>query len=226
VLNGKRAAEFLKAHLEKGLCRLGFVRIAIRSSVTLAGDTYRLNCSGFLPNGRTSSQTNESGTNHTPSDSNLKIRYDKFKDVTYVSTNDLMIDGVDSVANKRPPQLTMVLSYFCHGNTQNCSPRTMGLVFVGKTSFWEYKSTHDLVFILDGKRMSVPRPDWEGKVMSADDLREYMDCQISPESIRRLAAASDVEGELGFTAFKLNQDHLSALRTLLKDVHRPTPETH
>ena len=173
-------------------------------------DTYNLNCSGFLPNGGTSSQTNESDTKHTPSDPDLKIRYDKFKDVTYVSTNDLMIAGVDSVANKRPQQLTMVLSYFCHGNTQNCSPRTMELVFVGKTSFWEYKSTHDLVFILDGRRMFVPRPDWEGKVMSADDLREYMDCQISTEAIRRLAAAREVEGELGFTAFKLNQDHLSA----------------
>ena len=203
--------------LEKGLCQVGFIKMALRSSITSVGDTYVLNCSAALLNPGAETPA----TKPTAPAADLDVRYDKFKDMTFIATKDLKILGLDTVSPKRRNQLTLNVSYSCRGNTQNCYPQAMEVLFSAKTSFWQYMNTHGLIFIIDGKRMAVPKATWDGKVMAADDLREFVDCQMSAESILRMAAAREVEGQLGFTNFTVSQENLAALRLLVKGIRKP-----
>ena len=147
----------------------------------------------------------------------VKVTFDKFKNKTHVSVsidraNDgkITINGEDARVLVR--RFEVVAALTCEGQTDKCTPTSMELLFVGATSDWSLKTSH-IDFLIDGKPESIPA-DWDGQVLSGDDLREYIDSNPDNEFIVRLANAKRVDVKIGSFDFTLSEDTLAALRLL------------
>jgi len=150
--------------------------------------------------------------------STVNVSYDKFDDLTEVSTSESKVDDV--VGRKKEKQdLRLHARYVCAGNVSRCRPDKVELMFVSY-SVAEHLLSHDLVLIIDGKRMRTSTPSWS----TGDDgvgLVEYIDVAISMEDLLKIARAEKVEGKLGQTTFKLNDDNLAAMRALASEMESP-----
>ena len=95
-------------------------------------------------------------------------------------------------------------------------------------SLGEHIRSHDLILIVDEKRMRTTTLSWSGGDDGAGHPVEHIDFSISMEDLLRIARAEKVEGKLGQTTFKLNDTNLAAMRVLASERESPmlrkTPE--
>jgi hypothetical protein len=208
-MRAKSRDVLLNSSFKAQLCRLDFVKVTLRPNATDPGDTYQLRCSPSESSRNIATPANDEDV--------LEINYDRFKDTTYVSTKEAAVENPVTLEKHSQP-MTLTVAYWCKGQTQTCYPKTMEVLFIATTSDWLYSSYHPLNFIADGHRLSVPAPDWDGKVIGADNLREFMDCNMATGDVLKLAEAENVEGHLGFITFRLSSSNVAALRALVRRV--------
>ena len=158
--------------------------------------------------------------------STVNVSYDKFDDLTEVSTSESKVDDV--VGRKKEKQdLRLHARYVCAGKVSRCRPDKVELMFVSY-SLGEHIRSHDLILIVDEKRMRTTTLSWSGGDDGAGHPVEHIDFSISMEDLLRIARAEKVEGKLGQTTFKLNDTNLAAMRVLASERESPmlrkTPE--
>lgn len=154
-----------------------------------------------------------------PFRSTVNVSYDKFEDLTEVSTSESRVDDV--VGRKKEKQdLRLHARYVCAENVSRCRPDKVELMFVSY-SLAEHLRSHDLILIVDGKRMRTTTPSWSSGDDGAGPPVEHIDFAISMEDLLRIARAEKVEGKLGQTTFKLNDDNLAAMRALASEMESP-----
>lgn len=135
--------------------------------------------------------------------------YDKFKDITFVKTEDMFLTNSD---------FRFKIFYTCKGNVENCHPSSLGILFSSRTSGWKFmKRTRSVIFLVDDARLSLGEADWDGEAL-ADGVLEQMTIYISPAQLATIAGGRKVEGEVATTAFSISADTIVILQELLKKI--------
>ena len=146
----------------------------------------------------------------------VNVSYDKFEDLTEVSTSESKVD--EAIArNKAKQDLRLRARYMCAGNTSHCRPDRLGLLFLSYSNFEHIRSI-DLVLLFDGKRVRASKPNWSSGDDGAGHPIEHITFSIPVEDFLKLALAEKVEGKLGETTFKLSEDNLTAMRALANEI--------
>lgn len=146
----------------------------------------------------------------------VNVKYDKFENLTEVSTTESKVD--DAVGPKQEKQdLRLQARYFCAGNVSRCRPDKVELMFVSFSS-GEHVRSHNLILIIDGKRMRNSTPRWTIGDDEAGHTVEHIDFAISMEDLLTIAHGETIEGKLEQTTFKFNDDNLAAMRALASEM--------
>ena len=144
----------------------------------------------------------------------IDVRYDKFDDITKVSTVESKIS--DALGRRQENQdLRFKVAYECTGETTHCRPERVEFRFLSQ-SVGEYSGSDQLIFIVDGKRIrSGVR--WKGEY-GRSVLVEYITATLNLEEFLTLANAKKVEAKLGGTTFTFSDDNFRALRGLAGEI--------
>lgn len=157
----------------------------------------------------------------------LKTSYDKFEDVTTVTTDLLHVKMLERYEKRgkelvmvRPEvpfwEFTMMAMYKFKGEEKPAQPNPFVLGFVTKSSDWAFGGDADLYAIVDGERLKVARMPHGGEVvkLSSVSVQETLVTYLSVETFLKIANAKKVEMRLGTYEFELTEDQLKALHTL------------
>jgi len=148
----------------------------------------------------------------------VNVSYDKFEDLTQVSTNLSKVDNAIG-RNQQKQDLRLQVLYVCTGDTRHCRPDKVEFKFVSYSAA-EHVRSHQLILIAGGKRMRV-EPRWAGVYEGTGRPAEHMTAAISLEEFLNVASAEKVEGKLGETTFMLGDDNFAAMRALAGEMGLP-----
>jgi hypothetical protein len=127
-----------------------------------------------------------------PAYSQVTARYDKFKDVTYLSTE----------AIKLGPRVTMVVK----GVQEKGAISPYLVVYSGSRS-WMFLRSRGLIFLADNERIDLGDGSHDGKVStgtySTGGVRETIIYRIDRAHLEKLANAASVEVKLGYLETKV-----------------------
>lgn len=142
----------------------------------------------------------------------FSVEYDKFKDETRVAVGPFSIS--DSLQNTRGfLSLRMTIRFYHAGRELKQPADDFALLFRSYSREWRFLKNHDLFMLVDGERIAVGNSDYDGDV-ERNGVSEFMLYSLSPDLIRRLAGAKQVEFKVGRVEIKLNEEHLQAIRDL------------
>lgn len=112
-------------------------------------------------------------------------------------------------------RVTLIAAFDCPGQSESCVPGVAELVVSAHTTSWLLSDNRQGVALVDGRRLDLGAASWDGRVLEADDLVEYLDFNISPATLAKIANASEVSIQLGgLIDFDLLPENLLALRNL------------
>lgn len=141
----------------------------------------------------------------------VNVSYDKFEDLTEVSTNSSEVNNAIGRKQKRQ-NLRLQVLYVCTGDTSRCRPDEVQLKFDSYSVADHARSDH-LILVADGKRIRA-QSKWTGEYGETRMPLEHTTASIKVEDFLNLAGADRVEGKLGETIFTLSDDNLAAIRAL------------
>lgn len=145
----------------------------------------------------------------------IQSKYDKFKDVTQVSTKPVGVQrGFGGLA--------LSFSYTCEGDTDSCHPERVFAVFNCVSTNGLYTKLHSVTFLADGARI-VPveeetwgRDVWDDSVTTS--VYETITAPLSVADFLRIAGANQVEGEVGPTHFSAKDKQLKFWQELAQKI--------
>ena len=141
----------------------------------------------------------------------VNVSYDKFEDLTEVSTNSSKVNNAIGREQKRQ-NLRLQVVYVCTGDTSHCRPDEVQLKFASY-SVADHARSHYLILVADGKRIRA-QSKWTGEYGGTRMPLEYITASIKVEDFLNFAGAVKIEGKLGETTFTLSSDNLGAIRAL------------
>jgi hypothetical protein len=149
----------------------------------------------------------------------VTVKFDKFKQKTTLMTERTatgkasLSDGHDLAFLVH--RIEMVVGFSCDGEVSTCSPKGVELLFVAHTSNWVWNGSSKVTTLLiDNKPVDVGKADWDGTVVEADNLVEYLDTNIDRELLEKLSQAKTVEVQIGEIQFALTDANLDAIHSL------------
>ena len=151
----------------------------------------------------------------------VNATYDKFEDLTEVSTTAANVDNAIGLKQEKQ-DLRLQVFYKCTGDTSHCRPEEAELKFASHSVAGHIRSDY-LVLIADGKRMRLPSK-WS-RVYAKGWPVEQITAAINVEDFQGLAGAEKVEGKLGETTFALSGDNLAAIRAVAGEIGLRTQPT-
>jgi hypothetical protein len=146
--------------------------------------------------------------------SKVNLSYDKFEDLTEVSTTAANVDNAIGLKQEKQ-DLRLQVFYKCTGDTSHCRPEEVELKFASHSVAGHIRSDY-LTLIVDGKRMRLPSK-WS-RVYAKGWPVEQITAAINVEDFSGLAGAEKVEGKLGETTFALSGDNLAAIRVVAGEI--------
>ncbi len=153
--------------------------------------------------------------------SKVNLSYDKFEDLTEVSTTAANVENAIGLKQEKQ-DLRLQVFYKCTGDTSHCRPEEVELKFASHSVAGHIRSDY-LVLIADGKRMRLPSK-WS-RVYAKGWPVEQITAAINVEEFLGLAGAEKVEGKLGDTTFALSGDNLAAIRAVAGEIGLRTQPT-
>jgi len=149
-----------------------------------------------------------------------KVVFDKFKNVTHISTEQTQTGDVTynggKDASRMIRSMEMIVAFRCPGQAQRCKPSIIEVLFTAYTSDWTMNGNNQAIFLIDGKPSSTIRSEWDGQVIEADSFVEFNDLNVGPALFRRLAGAKSIDVQIGSFEFSLTDANLAALRDIGK----------
>lgn len=140
-----------------------------------------------------------------------KISYDKFKDRTRIETADLSIPLV----NARGTSATLTVSASHPGTTP--TPPVLGALNFSVYS--RYGFTFDvettLILLIDGERIQIEDVDCH-RFLNAGPYVESAWAPVDLDTLKRIAKARTVEGQLGSVEFKIPAERQRAIAALVQ----------
>ena len=148
-------------------------------------------------------------------------KFDKFKNVTTFRSENTDTGHVSYDGGKRAlVGMKMSAGFDCRGQLDVVCPISNSsgyLVFIATTMGWHFSDNRELILLIDGEPLNLGSMSWDGQVLGADDLREYLGVDINPSILIKLAHAKTVEAQLGIFEFSFTQENLAVFKEL--DVH-------
>lgn len=153
-----------------------------------------------------------------PAAAQTKVTFDKFKNLTHISTEETQAGNVTFDDGKDASLLIsrtgMVVAFRCPGRAQVCKPSIVELLFIGYTSDWVMNGNLRVILLIDGKAVPAGRAEWDGEVIEADSLMEDNDLNISLALLKRMAAAKSIDVQIGEFEFSLTGANLAAIKDI------------
>jgi hypothetical protein len=151
------------------------------------------------------------------------VKFDKFKNTTQIMASQTLAGHVTFDNGTRDASLliqamNVIVGFACEGQVESCHPSSIELLFIATTSDWHMSGGGQVNLLIDGKPASAGKASWDGQVLGADDLREYLDTNISPELLIKLAKAKTVDVQIGLFDFSLTDKNFAALKDVTTHV--------
>ena len=117
----------------------------------------------------------------------VEASYNKFKDVSTNKSRPVTRGGFQ-------------FNYDCPGNVTGCVPEAIFMNYARYSTSWllMYARGLDLVFLVDGKPLTLQGLDWRG-IPVGNGVEEWLSGTLTVEEFRSLASAQQVEVEIGST---------------------------
>lgn len=142
------------------------------------------------------------------------VHYDKFKDETIVTLE----HGIDLPFNSGSglSWLSLRPVFTCDGNHPLCVPEEVTLHFFAAGSRWNFMKDHELILMVDGRRLPLSTR-WDGETSTGTwATLEYIDAEVSYRTFVEIIRGKRVEGELGSRMFEVPAAILPKISTLFR----------
>jgi hypothetical protein len=138
----------------------------------------------------------------------IKIQYDKFKDMTVVSTDPKRT----KIGTKLHPTLTLLGTY---PSQIPSTPKICELGFILTNPSWAYLDCHHLDCLVDGSPVKLPPSKHHGTVGKGSVL-EQVSVWVPFSITEQLSKSQKVEFKLCNTEFTLTKEEMQDLRTFVE----------
>ena len=162
-----------------------------------------------------------SPTSAQKKDERITARFDKFKNETHFRSEPTHTGSVTYDGGKNAywsvRSMDVQAEIACRGQLDVGCPTSASsgfLIFTATTSGWHFSDNRELILLIDGEPLKVGTTSWDGQVLDADDLREYLEIETGPLLLIRLAKAKTVEVQLGIFEFPLTEENLAVFKEL------------
>lgn len=141
----------------------------------------------------------------------FSIEYDKFTDESRIAVGPFDIS--DSIKTISIYSLRMTARFIFSGKRLTNPAEDFALLFRSRSREWQFLRNHDLYMLIDGERVTVGEAEYDGNVESGG-VSEFMRYLVSPDLVKRIAGAKQVELKIGRWEVTLKDEHKEAFRDL------------
>ena len=139
---------------------------------------------------------------------NVSDKYDRFKDITIISTSKMLVRG-----NKR--SIRTYAEYSFAGKTQK-KPEKVSLYFYASAASPLFREDNiELNFLVDDKRVSLGKMKLADEEKTKTTTKQTAVVAMPYETFEQIANGKKVEFQIGTLEYKLTNVHLEAFRKLL-----------
>jgi len=147
-----------------------------------------------------------------------KVTFDKFQNITNIKAertpmSDVTLGGGES-ADPLVTKVDMGVSFSCEGKSDFCRPKSVQLLFVAYTAKWVFGSQRKIILLIDGTPENAGTRSWNGSVIGAHNLVEFVSTSISPELLAKLALAKTVDVQIDLFEVSLTDKNLAAIKDI------------
>jgi len=157
-------------------------------------------------------------------DGKIETSYDEVKDTTSVRLNPMQVYG-ESLASSNyvgNDGARFYASFTYAGRTLSALPKRVLITLISTSEDWKYKASLKLTALVDGKRLEIGpleyAPSFVVKApadsISADSVSQQIAISLPYKTFLRIANGKKVRIRMGHREFKLEENHLEALRHL------------
>lgn len=151
--------------------------------------------------------------------------YDKFKDLTIVSTKKVFTEAVPGksfLGIKQKELVDLVIAMAFQGKQINGEPKAVTLAII-QGGILRDKSLYfapgtELIAIADGERIPIGTVDSSGRLTVTGEYSNSVYISTSIEAVRKLAAAKKVEMAIGTVELKIVQRHQDHWQNLVAEL--------
>lgn len=154
----------------------------------------------------------------------IETSYDQAKDTTTVGLNPMQVYGepLDSTNYRGNDEARFYASFTYPGRTLSAPPRRVLISLISTSEDWKYTDFRKLTALVDGKRLKLgPLERAPSFTISApadsganDSTHQEIAVSLPYETFLRLAGGKKVRIRMGPREFRLEENHLEALRDL------------
>ncbi len=157
---------------------------------------------------RSKSKDDEEEVEEEETEADVNDKYDRFKDVTIVSTSKMLVRG-----NKR--SIRAYAEYSFAGKTQK-KPEKVSLYFYASAARPLFREDSlELNFLVDDKRISFGEMKLADEEKTKTTTKQTVVFTMPYETFEQIANGKKVEFQIGTLEYKLTDVHLEAFRKLL-----------
>ena len=171
--------------------------------------------------GQNVSSTPQATSSH---DENVETSYDQVKEITTVRLNPMQVYG-EPLASSRyigGDQASFNASFTYSGRTLRAQPKRVLFSLTSTSQDWKYTDFRKLTALVDGKHLTlgpleqVPSftVNASGNANSDDYVSQGIAISLTYKTFLRIANGKKVQIRMGPREFKLEKNHLEALRYL------------
>ena len=154
----------------------------------------------------------------------IETSYDEVKDATTVRLNPMQVYGEPpsslKYAGRDGARLSASFTY--PGRTLSAPPERVLITLISTSEDWKYKDSRKLTAVVDGERLKIGpleyAPSFTVKAPadsnSGDSVSQEIAISLPRKTFLRIARGKKVRIRMGPRGFKLEENHLEALRTL------------
>jgi hypothetical protein len=162
-------------------------------------------------------------------DGKIETSYDEVKDTTTVRLNPMQVYG-EALASSNyagDDGARFYASFTYPGRTSSAPPKRVLITLISTSEDWKYKDSLKLTASVDGKHLKIGplehAPSFTVKApadsISADSVSQEIAISLPYKTFLRIANGKKVRIRMGPREFKLEENHLEALRDLAGRMH-------
>jgi len=154
----------------------------------------------------------------------IETSYDQVKGITTVRLNPMQVYGEPLTSSKYigGDEARFSASFTYLGRRLRVQPKTVLFSLISTSEDWKYSDFRKLTALVDGKRLNLgPLEHVPSFTVSAspnpksdDSIRQWIAVSLTYKTFRRIAKGKKVQIRMGPREFKLETNHLTALRDL------------
>jgi hypothetical protein len=170
----------------------------------------------LLPSSLTA-QDRESKIKTFRNNKRFSVKYDKFKDQTFVKVGPFVVGG-DMRYAITGKQLYMSAGFLHRGVTLDEPIKDFMIYFEATGKDWQFLKSRELYAIADGERFDFGEGRYDGDVRGGFQgvgVSESLGFLVTAEAFKKLGTARKVEFRIGTFEMTLKDEHKEAFRDLL-----------